>query len=614
MGLAWSSDATLLFGPDRSGRPADRPEFPFYGSRVITSRARVIVIPLVAALAACSPERTTGVDGSLTQCGNSGAVAGSFGEANSFVSATPGLTSDATPPYGGAALEAVLSVAPLSGAVVSYPSPSVQLNDTAARYLVVPQFAVQGSMPDSTAFRLTVGSGALAVATRIANGNARRPSVQSSLDLRLRRLEAGLPADQRLSPRAAPPSGASTTAPDSVRSFYVLGSLTGNCFVQTQARLKYTGARVYVYEDIGVASGFSASEYAKFGTLFDDVLYPIDTAAFGFPSDVDGNGHIIVLLSQKINQLTSRAECTASGAYVAGYFFGYDLTNGSGSNRSEVFYSVAPDSTAQFSCAHRKSQVGTQTPTTFIHEFQHMISYNQHVLLRQGQAEVTWLNEGLSHIAEELGSKYYEAKYPAPSGRTVATQLFPDSSQGFINPNFRNAYFYLLAPRQQSVTTFAALGTLEERGAAWLFLRWLGDQKGDQIYKQLVGTTRRGTDNVSAAAGEPFPALFGDFGIATYTDSIDGVPRTAVPERYRFRSRNTRQIFGRLFPLRPNPIATTQLGCAGAATQRMLQGTSSYFLTGAPAGCSGTRLSMTADEGSALPPTLLPQLAIFRLP
>jgi hypothetical protein len=255
-----------------------------------------------------------------------------------------------------------------------------------------------------------------------------------------------------------------------------------------------------------------------------------------------------------------------------------------------------------------------RTPSTFLHEFQHMISYNQHVLLRNAQPEATWLNEGLSHIAEELGSKYYEAKYPAPSGRTIATQLFPDSSQGFISEDIRNAYSYLLAPRHKSVTTFAALGTLEERGAAWLFLRWLGDQKGDGIYKQLVETSRRGTDNVANAAGEPFPALFGDFGIATYTDSINGVPRTSVPVRYRFTSRNTRLIFSRVFPSRPNPIATTQLGCAGTSTQPMVQGTSTYFLTGGTAGCSATTLDMRAPDGSALPASLLPQLAIFRLP
>ena len=571
------------------------------------SRLRLLVGAASAVgLAACSAERVAGVDGSLTKCGAS-AVIGTFGNGAPAIDVA---ASNLSALSRSAPRASALSVAPLSGAVVSYPGPSAQFNDTAARYLVVPQYPVQGSVPDSTPFRLTAGSGALAVAPSFVEREGGQPTVQGTFDLRLRRIEETLPADAQL---ATGPLRAAAAAPDSVRKFYVLGSLDNNCFVQTQARLKYTGSRVYVYEDTGVPSGFSASEYAKFGTLFDEVLYPIDTAAFGFPSDVDGDGHIIVLLSQKINQLTSRADCKATGAYVAGYFFGYDLTSGAGSNRSEIFYSVAPD-TGEFSCAHPKSQVETQTPTTFIHEFQHMISYNQHVLMRKGASEVTWLNEGLSHIAEELGSKYYETKYPAPSGRTVGTQLFPDSSQGFINQDLRNAYFYLLAPRHKSVTTFSALGTLEERGAAWLFLRWLGDQKGDQVYKRLVETSKRGTDNVATAAGEPFPALFGDFGIATYTDSIDGVPRSAVPSRYRFTSRNTRQIFGRLFPTRPNPIATTQLGCTGAATQRMLQGTSTYFLTGGTSGCSGTTVDMTAADGSALPSSLLPQLAIFRLP
>jgi hypothetical protein len=267
-----------------------------------------------------------------------------------------------------------------------------------------------------------------------------------------------------------------------------------------------------------------------------------------------------------------------------------------------------------FSCAHRKSSVKTGTPPTFIHEFQHMISYNQHVLLRGGQGEVTWLNEGLSHIAEELGSKYYEAKYPAPAGRASPSQLFPDSSQGFVTPNFRNAYSYLLTPTRHSVTTFEGLGTLEERGAAWLFLRWLADQKGEQVFKQLVQTTRRGTDNVSNVAGEPFQALFGDFGIATYSDSIDGVPRSSIPTRYRFTSRNTRQVFARLFPLKPNPITPTSLDCSSASTQSMVQGTSAYYIVGATAGCTQTRLDLTSASGTALPTTLQPQLAIFRLP
>ena len=67
----------------------------------------------------------------------------------------------------------------------------------------------------------------------------------------------------------------------------------------------------------------------------------------------------------------------------------------------------------------------------------------------------------------------------------------------------------------------------------------------------VAGTIGAQGNNAANVAGEPFPALFGAFGIATYTDSIDGVARTSVPTRYRFTSRNTRQVFGRLYPTKP---------------------------------------------------------------
>ena len=181
-------------------------------------------------------------------------------------------------------------------------------------------------------------------------------------------------------------------------------------------------------------------------------------------------------------------------------------------------------------------------------------------------------------------------------------------------PQFRNAYAYLQKSTTQSVTTFEGLGTLEERGAAWLFLRWLGDHKGDGIFRQLVQTSRTGIDNVADKAGEPFPVLFGDFGIATYADSVDGVPRTSIPIRYRFTSRNTRQIFGRLFPFKPNPITPTAVACNTSANSTMLQGTSAYFIVGGTGGCANAQLGLSSSTGSSLATTLSPQLAIFRLP
>lgn len=556
-------------------------------------------------LGACAAERTV-APAPGGPCSTSSAVA------------TPALSAalaSSRAPWSTASLEgAALTLAPLTGAVVSFPGPRADLADSAARYLVLPQYATQGTAPTSTTFQLTVGSGAASASVASAAFATPTTTLQSRFDMRLREMERALPASQRITQRDAASMMAlarGSAAPDTVRSFKVLGDINGDCVVTTQAQLRYEGRHVYLYEDLGVVDKFSDADFQQFGKLFDEVLYPIDTTAFGSPSDIDGNGHIIVLLTQKVNELTERKDCPL---HYAGYFFGYDLTSGPGSNRGEIFYTIAPDLTGRFSCTYTREYVKGSTPPTFIHELQHMISYHQRIMVRNGRPEMTWLNEGLSHIAEELGSRYYEDKYPPPSGRTNAAQLFPDSSQGFIVPNFRNAYSYLLAPTEHSVTTFKGLGALEERGAAWLFLRWLGDQKGEGIYRSLVQTTRSGIDNVANVAGEPFPALFGAFGIATYADSIDGVPRTSVPTRYRFTSRNTRQVFGRLYPTKPNPVAPTLLDCTAASQKAMPQGTSAYFIVGGATGCSGTQLDMTTADRTALPTVLAPQLAIFRLP
>jgi hypothetical protein len=518
----------------------------------------------------------------------------------------------------------VLTLGVLEGGVVGSPAPCAQLSSASGKYLAIAQYPIQGSTPQQSAFTMRAGSGSASalIVEGVSRPNAKLTGMegtsmprQMEFDGRLRDLERDIPLSQFVRRRglATSLSQSASTTPDSLHNFQVLTSTSGGQFVTTQARLRYEGQRVYIYEDTIVYNSFTDSDYAALGKLFDDVLYPIDTAAFGAPSDQDGNGHIILLLSQRINQLTPAADCQTKG-FIAGYFYGYDLTTGANSNRAEIFYSVAPDPNGTYSCAHTTAGVARLTPATFIHEFQHMISYNQHVLVNHSSSEVTWLNEGLSHIAEELGGRYYEAKYPAPLGRTNASQLFPDSAQAFVPPQFANAYAYLSAPTTQSVTTFSGLGSLEERGAAWLFLRWLGDQKGEGIYKQLVQTNRTGIDNVADKAGESFAALFGDFGIATYADSVDGVPRSSIPARYRFTSRNTRQIFGRIFPIKPNPISPSALACNTSANSSMLQGTASYFLIGGSTGCASAQVSVSAANGTALAAALNAQVAIFRLP
>ncbi|MDZ7630899.1 MAG: hypothetical protein U5K74_05960 [Gemmatimonadaceae bacterium] len=144
-----------------------------------------------------------------------------------------------------------------------------------------------------------------------------------------------------------------------------------------------------------------------------------------------------------VNRLTlNSGQC---GSYVAGFFNGADLSGNANANRDrpDLLLVVRVNRRVVRPC-HQSSLDGvrTQPPANFIHELQHMISYNQHVLSRNAGTEAVWLNEGLSHIAEELGGKLYEARYPCPNlppcppaGRASTAQIFPDSAQGFLPPN-----------------------------------------------------------------------------------------------------------------------------------------------------------------------------------
>jgi len=338
---------------------------------------------------------------------------------------------------------------------------------------------------------------------------------------------------------------------------------------------------------------------------------------FGPESDIDKNERVLVFMTPRVNALVASADCGQKG-FVTGFFFARDLVpTVSNSNRGEIFYAMVPDPTGRFSCAHAVVDVLRIVPGTFIHEFQHMISFFHHAIARGGEAEARWLNEGLSHIAEELASRVFEERYPAPLGRSSTTQLFPDSSNGFIAPQMLNAYIYLANSSVHSVTTYEASGSIEERGASWLFLRWLGDQKGDAIFQRLEQTSLTGLANIEAHADEPFARLFGDFAIALYTDSMPGLLRSTVPPRYRFSSRNLRQLMARESTITgfPNifPVVPVRIPYAGYAEGSIIPGTMVFTLFGPAAGQGAAVVNYFNPSGVPFAPADGAQLGIVRL-
>ena len=525
-----------------------------------------------------------------------------------------------------------------------------------ASYLVVAQFATS-LVPDNlvpyhvssgNAISASIAGATIASLSRVANPFASRATIPAGalptskrttqlafdhmLRARARQLvssgawrPAALRARAAASLRIAPSTStaaAVTASPDSVRSFRVLSNANGSAFTSVGARLEYAGRDVLIYVDtLSPANGFTSSQLTAFGQLFDQTLYPIDTAAFGPPTDVDQNGHVIMLMSPVVNALTSTTDC--QNGYIAGFFDEEDLgapVNDPNSNQGEIFYSIVPDPNGVSSCVHSTDDVGFSVPATFMHELQHLISFSQHVVVHGGDSEFGWLDEGLSIVAEELGSRYYEQKCPGTACRTNPDQIFPDSSQGFVENFLYDSYQYAFLPDTASVTLHSdADDGFSWRGGDWLLMRWLGDQMGTSVFRKLDGSALTGVANIENATGQAFPVLFSDFGLALYTDSMPGLPRTTAPAADRFVSRNVRQLWNRLFVTSQGslPLAfPVQLFAISNDTSRAVMdpGTMSFFRLDTPTNQATVSIQFSGPAGAALPVSVKPQLAIFRLP
>lgn len=490
---------------------------------------------------------------------------------------------------------------------------------TGAEHLYVPVATASEETPDgmSAPYRVSGTSAGVAAASRPVPSPVlsafRRPLPPQTFHSMLRARERALARDPSRRLFSQGRLRATQPAPPVVgeqRSFDVCSSSSCDNFVQTTATARSVGQRVAIFVDnLAPPNGYTDPDLDRVRTLFDQYLYPIDTIAFGRESDVDANSVVIVLLTPKVNELSPG--CNTSGRIILGYFFGADLlprtTANPGSNEAEVFYGLVPDPN-NTTCTISKDEANTRLPATFIHEFQHMISFNQHVVLRDGNAEDTWLNEGLSHFAEELGGRQIP-DFECPSSSSCA--------QEFLEGDLVNAFEYLASPEEFFlIEPGNSTGKLEERGANWLFVRWLADHfasdsiLGTDLTRNLVATNQTGATNVSARSGVDFGTLIGEWQLTNYLDDLPGF--SAPASRLRYKSWNFREaaipIGG--YPLVPD--STDGNGYQHSGTLRA--GSGRHIRVVQEPGDPGVELSLTGPSGNdPLPRAIAARIALVRI-
>lgn len=393
---------------------------------------------------------------------------------------------------------------------------------------------------------------------------------------------------------------------------------------------KYTAGVVMAISDRAVvvadtsnpAGGFTADEYAHFAATFDTLVYPTVTSNFAMPSDIDDNGQrSIILFTKAVNELTP----SNSESYVGGFFYSRDLfpktgtatmSGCSASNAAEMFYMLVPDPNGEVNGNKRsKDFVQERTVGVLAHEFQHLVNaaHRLFVVKAGGQAwvEEVWLNEGLSHIAEELT---FYASTPLGPRQNIGIDDLPSGPvfDRFVEyqwSNFGRYIAYLKKAATQSPLGFdAADQDLETRGAIWAFLRYSADRKGgteSALWKSMVDTEEVGISNLNAALGNQTLEWMEDWSSSVYAD--DAVPTSPL---YQQPSWNFREIITSvkgqggtlLYPT--YPLQVFQL-LSGESNQRALQlqrGGAAFLRFGVPA---GGRAAVRTTSGGMTPPSRL---------
>jgi len=180
------------------------------------------------------------------------------------------------------------------------------------------------------------------------------------------------------------------------KSFYVETAVK-NRFTQITAKLQKQGAYCNVWVDenfSGTGTGQISPGAAQALADKFDQIYPFETKLLGYErgggvsetapdyGGADGDPRIQILVHD------------IAGENVIGYFWGKDdgPLGTNGSNQAEIFYVDVV----------QLSQNQDLVYSTLIHEFQHMINFNQKYLRNSSYASDTWFDEMLAMVAEDV--------------------------------------------------------------------------------------------------------------------------------------------------------------------------------------------------------------------
>jgi hypothetical protein len=224
---------------------------------------------------------------------------------------------------------------------------------------------------------------------------------------------------------------------------------------------------------------------------------------------------------------------------------------------------------------------------------------------RRGETlDALWLSEALAHTAEDLVGDVF-----AQRGELTL-------ARDFRRPNYLRAHRWLSQVDDVGMIADDGQGSVELRGAGWLFLRYLrGQYGGNTLLANLTQTTLSSTANVVARTGQSWSGLLSDFALALFADEAPELTGVTLDVRYTFSDFNPRTAITQEVGSWPLTRTVQTLGDGGLEGQ-LPSSSTAYLQLNAPAGSStypAVNMVFAGLRGGPFRSGTVPQLSIMRL-
>ncbi len=382
-------------------------------------------------------------------------------------------------------------------------------------------------------------------------------------------------------------------------------------FIPIRAVTRVVSTRSVILEDIASPPGkLSTADYQGIAAEFDAVIYPTDTLWFGAPTDINSDQRVSIVYTPEVNKLTP----ANSSGIVGGFFFGGDLIRRTEypttsecraqTNEQEIFYIIAPDPQGTIN-GNQRTTAGVRQVTrgTIAHEFQHMINQGVRQYNPLVKAfETPWLNEALSHFAEEVVGRVVRGFSETESLNSA--MINPSTTDqndytAFFRQNQTRFRFWALRPDTASPTSTRARNELASRGAAWALLRYATDHYSNgnprSFTRRLaIGPETDITNLVLRSSNRPFDEILGGWLIANYTDNLN-IP--GLNARYSYLTWDMRDV---LSAVNNNTYPLLVSTLPGPFTSQAFSGSGAYYLLRRPAVAAATSFDLRTASGAAM--------------